>query len=248
MHTRRFAPALLLLASLAGCSYQTTGQGTTALADDGGTSTTSPPGSDASAVTPPPGGTGGSDASGPSTGCAPASVSSFTPRWVPPTAVHQNACPGAEVSDYYTACFDTAAPAGACSGFRTQYAACAHCIETSEGSPSYGPIILYSQLGYELNVGGCIDRTASTQLTCAENALYAFECERAACGHCSFSDQATYTTYLACVSAADKGVCARYVAQASACYPLLPNTAAECENAPDFKTGFLYIAGLFCGP
>ncbi len=223
--------------------HGTSGQATTvaAAADAGPVQTTPPlpPPIDAG-VRPNPPSLDGGPALPPA--CPPKAVSTFdmTP-WVPPAALHKNACSASQVQVMVECMFTSVGSNASCQQFFDNYANdnCLSCAITSQLSAKAGPILDDGQK-YWTNPAPCMAALQgdSTNASCGAKWNLMVDCEWAVCGHCSDMD------YWDCVLAADQGVCAQYAtaAQCSSVYE------ASCTSETSVVDEAQKLVKIFCMP
>jgi hypothetical protein len=250
---RSLASALALAGALVACSVGlperaedlrgSTGQATTVAAsgDAGPMSVATPP--------PPPPTDAGVRPNPPPDGapalppmCPPKTISTFnmTP-WVPPAALHKNACTASQVQVMVECMFTSVGSNATCQQFFDSYANdnCLSCAISSQLSSKAGPILDDGQ-AYWTNPAPCMSALQgdSTNASCGAKWNLMVDCEVAACGHCSDAD------YWDCVLAADKGVCAQYAtaAQCSTVYE------SSCISESSLVDEAQKLVKIFCMP
>ncbi len=163
-------------------------------------------------------------------GCAPsATIDTSKLTWSPP--IPSNACSAQQITDFNANCFDsTTASTAKCTAWTgtTANKACAGCMETSESVPNYGAIIDTGHGVVYANIGGCIAIVAGdlTAGGCGAKFWATSQCEDLDCAdNCPITDNASFTAYQQCTTAAATGACKVYA-------------DAECDTSPD--AGVIY--------
>jgi len=252
MRSLASAIALFPLAALAACSVGlperaedlrgSTGQATmVAVSDAGGAQTPPlplPPPVDAGVrpSTPPDGGPIAPPA------CAPKAIGAFDMSpWVPPAALHRNACNTSQVQMVVECLFTSVGSNAACQQFFENYVNdnCLSCAITSPLSQKAGPI-LDDGTAYWTNPAPCMAALQgdSTNTSCGAKWNLMVDCEVAACSHCGDAD------YWDCALAADQGACAQY-ATAAKCSDLYE---VSCTSATSVVDEAQKLVKIFCMP
>ncbi len=166
------------------------------------------------------------------------------------TNPYQGACSTQQLSDFYAACLDPSiATAASCYSFSQSpsTAACASCILTPEAAAAYGPLVDHGSFVTE-NVGGCIELTDSSGLTCAKAQQALEGCQLAACeANCPVHDATTRDAYDACAATATTSGCQQYESKAACARDFQESGASICAGQT-FKAFYDAVAPRFCGP
>jgi hypothetical protein len=210
------------------------------------------PACSAVALNPPPPAHGGAACpQGDSATCWPHDETAFSPAWVPPVGAHLGRCTTTQVSDFYTACLDTASTPTTCNAWAQNAAntTCFGCLYTDRTATSYGALIGYSQATY-LNVAGCVALVEPCNQPCAQTLSDLNACEDGACGSTFCADT---TSYNACAMQADSCTSCSGYANSTNCFSLItgaqhPAEAACALNATTFQALYSAVATFMCAP
>lgn len=188
--------------------------------------------------------------------CCPGDVTTFAPRSIPPTALHQGLC-----TDLQTAalvdCLSDLPDAATCTTFLADAAnaACLTCAVSRTTASSYGPI-LQSAADFEVNEGGCIALTTGdvTAGGCGAKVSAARECVRRACEQSCpvFTDDqgVSLASLQHCEKLASGKGCKAYVDAASCSLALEGDAgvATICtQSGATFSENARAMVRLFCG-
>jgi hypothetical protein len=154
------------------------------------------------------------------------------------------------MSDFYTACLDTASTPTTCSAW-TQNAAnttCFGCLYSDFTATSYGATIGFSQ-EIIANEAGCIALVEPCNQLCAQGVIDEIACDDAACGG---TDCADFTTYSTCASQANSCAACSGYANSATCESLITGAQHPAEatcnlNATTFQPLYMSIATFMCG-
>jgi hypothetical protein len=168
--------------------------------------------------------------------CAPSAILPTQLQWIPPNAP-QSACTSAEIANISTG------------GTISQ--ACSECLYSYVGMSSYGPIIQFPQVVFDVwtqtNFGGCIALVDPCNLACAKALFAATLCTTTSClPKCPGDTEESYDELSTCASsealdcpctelAASAESCIKALfaenSPATKCLPELGTTASEEEQA-----------------
>ncbi len=174
--------------------------------------------------------------------CPPQPPPSFVPYpWIPPTAIHKNACTSQQASLLVDCLMTTVGATPACGNFFNsgQNGFCIQCGVTSVNAQRFGPI-LDDGVAHYTNPAGCIAALSgdSSATGCGSTYDALLQCEGASCDRC-VSDQ----DYKACTDAADLGTCKPY-ASARACSAIY---ASACIGSSKVDEA-IKLVKLWCMP
>lgn len=192
--------------------------------------------------------------SGTTTSCAPGSVSSFTPQWVPPAVLHANACSATQITTLLDCLFSSTASQATCDAFNQAAAnkSCITCAVSQSTAASLGPLVVSADNLVSLNLAGCIART-SNQMTatgCGAKVQAASECTGAACeANCPVPDGDSQALKARndCETAAESSECQTYATDAKCADTLLQGASAPCAQGSTFEDVAKSLVTLFCG-
>jgi hypothetical protein len=118
---------------------------------------------------------------------------------------------------------------------------------------SYGALVTYGGIDYA-NIAGCVSLETGdvSSMSCGAKLQAVTSCEQLACAAiCPVTDQASFTLYTQCATAADNGICHAYVEAecdlADSGIDGAANAAAVCESAADFQGYYDAMSTVFCG-
>jgi hypothetical protein len=181
--------------------------------------------------------------------CQPGDVQTYVPTaYHPSTPAYQGVCSAQQLDDFRTACLDAGATAASCYSFSQSpsTAACASCILTPEAAAAYGPLVDHGTFITE-NVGGCIELTNSSGLTCAKAQQALEGCQLAACqANCPVHDATTRASYDACATTATTSGCQQYQSKAACAQGFQEGGASICVGQT-FENFYKLVAPQFCG-
>lgn len=181
--------------------------------------------------------------------CQPGDVQTYVPKaYHPATPAYQGVCSGQQLQDFYTACLDPSATAASCYSFSQSpsTSACASCILTPEAAAAYGPLVDHGSFITQ-NVGGCIELTDPSGLTCAKAQQALEGCQLAACeANCPVHDAATRTAYDTCAAIASTSGCQQYESKAACAQDTAESSASICVGQT-FENFYRAVAPWFCG-
>ena len=170
-------------------------------------------------------------------------------KWVPPVTPNPNACSATQVQQLYDGCLGSSASSTACNAFlnNAANATCSKCMISKYGTDtSYGALIQIGGVDYA-NVSGCIAIVTgdNSSTGCGAKAEAVIECENAACTNAcpAVTDQATFTEWTNCTTAADNAVCKTYL---DAECNIADAGASVCQQS-GFQAYYFAYAPIFCG-
>lgn len=193
--------------------------------------------------------------SSPTKSCAPDDMSSFTPKWVPPSPTKQGVCDASQISKLAACLFDPSANLADCDKFLTanENGTCVSCAITQEPAPSvYGPMVVREGSLLELNLSGCIAHATSnvSAAGCGAKLQAQRECTNTACAaNCPVpkDDSKALNARRECFAEADNDACASHNDAATRCLEGdLPDAATVCLEGTFEERAKAYVA-LFCG-
>lgn len=199
---------------------------------------------------------GKKDSSVVTTTCSPGSITSFSPTWKAPKAIHSTACTAANAQLAVDCAFDPNADPTTCNAFAASTAndACRQCVYSAPTDSTYGPIVIDSNNIGSLNYAGCVAALSgnTTSTGCGAKVQAATQCEVAACSSCAdpSASQQALDNYNTCRTDAAAGVCTTYDT-AQSCADTLTATggsAAACVNGSTFVLLARNLAKIFCSP
>lgn len=185
--------------------------------------------------------------------CAPGDVSSFAPKFTPPTGFNQKICSDTQVDAILDCIFNDTADQATCKKLLADKAnePCQNCLITPSSAKTFGPLIENGNIA-SLNIAGCIANAEGNKTATGCGAKYqaARDCADAACAdNCQGSDSAALKALQACETQALSGDCKKYADDAN-CADALLNTggAAEACNAGNtFEEAAAALGKMFCG-
>jgi hypothetical protein len=153
-------------------------------------------------------------------------------------------CTAPLLDELYTDCFSDQGSANACDTYTSGVGA--DCYDCMFGQTPYGPYLLIGDVGYQPNIGGCLELTEPCQTPCGEAFYAQYQCEHEACGYCppAITDE--------CISnQADMCACSEAVVAVEACAVQLQTdpVALACMSVDGDPGAVMKSYGLlFCGP
>lgn len=209
------------------------------------------------------GGSGGGSPEGdvssppPQSTCIPGSVSSFLPVYKTPIGPYAGACSATQLQGLVASCFGD--QTDECMRWVEDNGPCAYCAVGPAWAEGGKPLLVpVDGAVYVVNEAACIALSDPSELTCAEETEYAFECEVQACAlFCPIGPDATGADQAAlndCFDAAFRGGCWTYGEGAKKCQETLADgPAAYCHEVaakPTAHSGreLLHFLALACGP
>jgi hypothetical protein len=187
-------------------------------------------------------------------GCAPGSVSGFTPQWTPPAVLHAGACSATQITTLIDCLFNSAANQTTCDGYLNAPAnkSCISCAVTEDTAASYGPLVVTTDQLVTLNIAGCIARTTNqmTDTGCGAKVQAASQCASASCeANCPVpaNDSAALDARNQCEQDARTSECQTYTDDAACEDAALQGAAAACASGSTFEDNATALVQMFCG-
>ena len=187
--------------------------------------------------------------------CPPASVSSFTPTWKPPSASKSGACNKTQIPSFFDACLGPSSTQSGCNAFVQSNASCTSCLQSDDTDPAYGPVVWHaSRTYYTTNIAGCIadEQADAGAAGCGAAYQAVVQCKETACSACLTTQNPDFSRYAACEGQASTECGSFNDALQMACGSALTdptNVVAACipPAGDTSEDAYLRLAPIFCG-
>jgi hypothetical protein len=182
-------------------------------------------------------GDGGLADTGGAGGCPPQSITPPAITWIPPHALHSNACSQSDAAVILSCVLD----GQNCTALVT--VTCRACMISGDTTPSSATVIVHESPGSapELNIAGCVGAASGDPSAggCGAKLAAKTACIASACAGCTAP-----TDFQSCSAQASTSVCAAANADAQCAAPYM----ALCVHGATEGEIALNLANVFCGP